>query len=133
MRKAVLMMLLAVLSNSAVAGWVAIDDSNSFGDYTAYAETTTICKDGNMVKMWAMYDFNTAHIDTAGGKSYLSLKARNEYDCKEEQYRTLSYSFHSGNMGGGDVVFTDYKPADWQPTSRGSINEALRKYACGKQ
>ena len=38
------------------------------------------------------------------------------------------------NMGNGSVVYTYYTPpTEWTPVSRGSINAALWKFACGKQ
>lgn len=53
MRKIILMLLLTVVSNSAMAEWVLVG-----GDYavTYYVDPTTIHKSGNFVRMWDMID-----------------------------------------------------------------------------
>lgn len=54
MRKTILMLLLAVVSSSAEAGWIAVGDGENM---TTYADPTTIRKTGDRVKMWALLDF----------------------------------------------------------------------------
>jgi len=128
MHKAILMILLAIVSSSAMAEWVVIGATNKS---TVYADPTTIRKSGNKVKMWMLYDFYS--VEEAAGEKYLSHKGQSGYDCKEEQGKTLYFSRHSENMGGGDVVHVDNKPAkNWTPIPPGSVNEGLWKFACGK-
>lgn len=131
MRKVILMVLLAVVSNSAIAEWVAVgNDTNR--SYTAYIDFSTIRINGDKVKMWELRDFNSAQ-ESSGGKPYLSLMVQIEYDCKEEQVRDLYFSEHSGNMREGEVVNSSSKHSKWQPVSPESIGEAMWKVACGKQ
>lgn len=108
MHKATLMMLLAVMSSSAVAEWVPVVGNETVGA-TAYADPATIRKTGNKVKMWDLLDYKTAQGDA--GMQYMSMKAQTEYDCKEEQSRPLYLSFHSENMGKGKVVDTYNNPS----------------------
>ncbi len=128
MKKLLLIVLLAVVSSSAMAEWVAIGTADGT---IYYANPNTIRKSGNKVKMWMLFDFNAVR-ETEGDK-YLSSKAQYEYDCKEEQKRILYFSWHSENMGRGDVVYIADEPKkNWRPVAPESISKSLWKIACGK-
>jgi hypothetical protein len=128
MHKAILMALLAVVSSSAMAEWVVLGTTDTS---TVYVEPTTIRKSGNKVKMWSLENFNS--VQEVINKKYLSTKTQDGYDCKEEQYRTLYFTWHSENMGGGNTVYVDSKPEkSWEPVAPNSVARALWKYACGK-
>jgi hypothetical protein len=131
MRKIILMMLLVVVSSSAEAGWVEVGGTDD--GVTIYADPATIRKAGNRVKMWIMSDFQTEQAVPSGGKPYMSQKGQNEYDCKEEQTRLIAFLWYSGNMGGGDMVYSDFDPLKWRPVVPGSVGEAQWKYACGRR
>jgi hypothetical protein len=126
--KTILMMLLAVVSSSAAAEWVKVSENEAA---TTYADPTTISKAGNMVKMWRLIDLRKA-VSIASDKPFISSKGQEEYDCKEEQSRVLALTFHSENMGGGEVVHSEANPTDWAPVRAGSIGETLWKFGCGK-
>jgi hypothetical protein len=140
MRKAVLMMLAAVVSGSAVpnaiaqgaaagnpTGWVVVVRAHTF---TVYANPATIRRADNKAKIWEMKDYNTAQMND--GEPYMSQKTQNEYDCKEYRSRILALSLHSGNMGDGKVIWSDPDPDKWYPFAPGRVGEAVRKFACGK-
>ena len=129
MRKIILMMLLAVVSSSAAAEWVAVGVNESG---TIYADSSTIAKAGDKVRMWHLVDFNSVQVKVTG-RRYMSEKLQYEYDCKEEKARMLSFLSHTGNMGGGAMVEGDWHPQKWEPVPQGSIIENLRKFACGKR
>ncbi|MBI5435614.1 MAG: hypothetical protein HY937_00615 [Nitrosomonadales bacterium] len=127
MRKVILMMLLAVVSNSAMAEWVSVASNK----YTAiYVDPATIQRAGNMAKMWILTDYKTANKDM--GEAYLSTKDQNEYDCKEVKFRRRASSQHSKNMGGGKVVYSDSYTTRWKPVPPDSGTEILWKFACLK-
>lgn len=128
MRKAILMVFLAVVSSSAAAKLVEIGSDETI---TIYADPTTIRKVGNKVIMWEVGDFKTAN--KSGGKSFVSMKKQQEYDCKEKQIRTLHIILYSDNMGKGEVVHTVNKPRDWEPVAPNSYGEFLWRTACGKR
>jgi Surface-adhesin protein E len=128
MRKTILLTLLAVVSSSAVAEWVLAGRNEITA---AYFDPATISKTGNTVKMWNLFDLRTARL--LDKQPYMSMKRQVEYDCKEERSRLLSFSGHSENMAGGEVVFSDSDPHNWEPVSPGSGNETLWKIACGKR
>ena len=128
MRKALLMMLLGVVSSSAVAEWVEVGGNETT---TTYADPATIRKTGNMVKMWHLLDYTKARGIEAH-KPHLSVKMQDEYDCKQERTRTIALSLHSGNMGEGEVLGTSTDPGKWQPVSPDTLVETLWEFACGK-
>lgn len=139
MRGVIFMLILAVVSSSAVAEWVMISE-NKILALTAYLDPDTeitpvnggkIKKNGGKVKMWRMYDYKAAQ--EASGYIFTSSKFQNEYDCNEGQIRFLVNTTFSENMGGGEVIFTNDDPGKWQPVISGSIDEAMWKFACGKK
>jgi Surface-adhesin protein E len=129
MHKTILMiLLLAVVSSNAVAEWVAIGTGDGS---ILYANPNTFRKSGNIIKMWTLTDYNSAR--EIAGEKFLSEKSQEAYDCKEEQAKMLYFSWHSENMGKGNVVFTANKPQrDWTPVAPDSIGEVSWKFACGK-
>ena len=128
-----LMEPLTVVSSGAAAGWIAVSVNETVG-VTAYAGPATIRRAGDMVKMWDLLDLKTAQQGSGNLRnSYLSSKTQHEYDCKEKRVRQLYFSWHSGNMGNGELVFSNSEPVPWNPVSPGSILEYLWKIACGKR
>lgn len=128
MRKAILILILTVVSSSAAAEWVKVTGDESS---TLYSDPSTIRKKGNMVKMWSLINNKTALAISSG--NYLSEKTQEEFDCKEELVRNLYHSFHSGNMGGGDEILPMSTGFNWSPVPPGSVTELLWKFACGKK
>ena len=131
MRKAILMMLLAGVSSSAAAKWVAVDDIETETSIV-YADTAAIRKTGNTVKMWSLYDFNTFQFSLSLNKPYLSMRNQYEYDCKDKRQRMFTVSFHTGNMAQGEVIVTTTSTGNWRPVSPGTGTETLWKLACEK-
>jgi len=131
MREVIFTMLLAVVSSSVLAAWVSVDSDETT---TVYADPSTIRRAGNMVKMWHLNDFKTVRVPL-GGKHYMymSSKFQNEYDCKEERARVRFFSWHSGNMGEGKVVYSASKPGKWEPVAPDTIGKYLWQFACRKR
>lgn len=126
MRRVILMMLLTVASNSAVAVWVKVsEDANMI----IYATPEIIREADNKVKLWWVADFKT--IQTNNGEVYLSSKSQYEFDCKGRKYRPLSFSRHSKKMAKGNVVYNSSRDGKWGKVSPNSNGELLLKFACG--
>jgi hypothetical protein len=130
MRKTILMLLLAIVSSSAMAEWVKVGGSTD-GTLTVYAIPSSIRKVGSKAKIWTLGDYKVAK-DSGMGNQYRSTKSQEEYDCKEEQGRTLYLAFYSENMGEGEIIGTHQGAKEWLPIMPESINEALWKTACKK-
>jgi hypothetical protein len=121
-------MLLAAVSSSAMAEWVYVNSCNTI---IGYANPSSIRKNGEIVKMWSLYDFKTAQ--TNSGHTFLSMKTQAEYNCKEKQYRRLADTYHSKNMGGGEEVISDSNTDKWKVVQPNSIADDQWQVACGKK
>ena len=127
MHKAMLMLLLAVVSSSAAAQWVRAGND---GEFAHYADLSTTGKTHNSrVRMRTLIDFKTAQRATHG-ITFLSSMTKVEYDCKKGESRDLYMKFYSGNMGRGRVVHIAKNPGDWESIQPGSMSEILWEAAC---
>ena len=139
--KVFLTMLLALASGSAAAQWEQwfVPKSNLsewvVANYdqavTIYADTGTIRRTGDMAHMWDLTNFQTAKA-VGGDKRALSFKKEQEYDCMKQQARILYISWHSENMGAGEILGSDRTAGSWRPVLLGTILERLWRTACGK-
>jgi hypothetical protein len=100
--------------------------------FDIYVVPASISRSGNLVKMWGLYDYKIPQV-MAGEKRYSSQKTQNEYDCKDERLRTISYLRHPGKMGDGNPIFTsDGPPGAWTSAASGSVQKRFWNAACGK-
>jgi hypothetical protein len=134
------MMLLVLASSSAAAQWVDLfvpksnltqwTAANTNQGITIYADTATIRRAGSMAQMWDLTDMQTAKA-LGGNKQALSFKKEQEFDCGKQQARILYISWHSGNMGEGEIIGSDRALGNWRPVMLGTIHERLWRTACG--
>ena len=129
MKRLLLITLLLLNSGPVYAEWVLTSGNDDAG-LTVYIDPDTISRKGNLAKVWQLYDYKT--VQTVAGDSLLSIKRYNEYDCTEERTRMLGYTWFSGNMGSGTVVYSTPDEQQWEPVVQGSINRALWRVACRK-
>ncbi len=111
MRMLVLATLLAGLSAPATAEWIAIGED---AEAVYYADLSTKRKNGDFVKMWIITDFKMP-MKAKTSKPTRSVRAQEEYDCKEEQSRTLYVSLHTLNRAQGDMVGSSSATREWSP------------------
>ena len=103
MRHFVLFSMFAIFSSSAAAEWALVGDDIEQGVKT-FINKNTISKHGNMAKMWSAVDYESSR--SADGKEQLSTISLDEYDCQNEQYRTLAFYWYSRHRGeGGTGLF----------------------------
>ena len=86
---------------------------------TAYADPATIRKIGNKAKMWTLYDYKKIKMP-----GIISVRQKQEYNCKKKIGRRLFLSANSGHMADGDTVIIYNEPP-------GSVIAATLKFACG--
>lgn len=125
MNKILLMTLLAIVSNSAVAEWLYVARNDQ--SYV-YVDPSTIRKAGNRTGMLVLFDFKTADET----RPFMSTKAQSEYECKEEQYRITRTYLYSENMGRGESEKSDTL-TPWRLLQTGSAWKYLWSIACLKQ
>jgi hypothetical protein len=128
MRIAILVLLLAVVSNSAMAEWVSLGVKR---DNTIYANPDTV-RSGNNVKMSVLWKYKTARY-AGNGKKYMSSVHQVEFDCKEKQFTIRAINQYAGNMGEGDMVYSHNFNNKLTPIPPGSVVETEFKYACNKK
>ncbi len=126
MKKLLLTLMLAVVSSSAMAEWVKVDEDKLV---TAYADPTTIRKNGDKVKMWALWDYFTAQEVVS--KPHMSTRVQKEFNCEEETTRQIYATTFSGNMAEGNTI-NRQGGKKWEPVAPRTFGETLWKFACGK-
>ena len=125
MHKVILIMLLAVVSNSAMAEWVQVSHTAKSSDY---ANPATISKVGNIATMWYLTDY--AEPMNFGDGSFRSMNMRHEYDCREKQWRRVAITFFSKNMGKGKTIRTFSETESWKGITLDSIQGSAFTLAC---
>ena len=128
MHKALFVILMTCVSGNAVAAWVKVLGGIYFD---SYVDPATIRRAGNIVTMWTLRNYKTTEV--LGSKKYLSTRLQYEFDCKQEHFRTLYATFHSGPMADGDVIYSALAPDKWAPIPPESVIEVQRKFACSKR
>ena len=118
--------VLLLASVPAWAQWTLVGSNEASA---TYADLGTIRKDNGKVAMSTMADFRNVQR-APYGPEYLSLKARQEYDCEGKRSRVLSFERYAGQMGGEDVVATHEGPDEWMSVPPGSDAEGSWKIAC---
>jgi hypothetical protein len=125
-----LLTLLLLSSEPVFAEWILTSGDDEAG-LKVYIDPDSIRHKGNLVKMWQLYDYKT--VQTVAGDSLLSIKRYNEFDCTEARTRMLAYTWFSGNMASGKVVYSTPDEQQWEPVVPRTINRTLWKVACGKK
>lgn len=131
-KKLLFILLLAFISNSAVAKWTFLGSiGTDYKQTNVYVDYSTLYKESDFVRMWVLRDFK--HAQGTLGMKFLSAKTKEEYDCKGEQSRILFYSAYSGSMGTGQSLYSgDDASPKWKTFLPGSNGEELWKIACNK-
>jgi hypothetical protein len=128
MKRLLIAVALALLSDTVAAKRMLLDDGDEF---VAYAETDTIERTNGTAKMWMLYDYKSKH--TYLKWAYWSQRALGEFDCRDKRAQTLHYAFYEGQMGGGELVLNGaILPGLWTPVHAGSVVEKYWKIACNR-
>jgi hypothetical protein len=124
--KKTLLLALLLATSSTWAGWVLVAQTNNID---SYIDPSTIRNDGVMRKLWVIKD-----LKQRNSSGWMSVRVRQEYDCKEERYRSLSSSLYAEPMAGGTVMFAQNleKPDSWIHIPPGTDAEAIMKTVCAR-
>jgi hypothetical protein len=98
---------------------------------TVYADSATMRREGDLVKMLVLFDFKTKQ--TKADVSYLSAKAQMEYDCAEQRFEGHAVLYYSDNMGNGQLLDRSSGKGRRLRVSPGSLDHDLWKLACDKK
>ena len=137
MNRFTLFFIVVIFSSSAVAEWTQLDDEvvKSVGIDTGRGVKTFVQKDdvdkiGDRVVMWTLRDYESPV--KLNGKKHFSSKSLEEYDCKNFQYRTLSFYWYSQHRAKGRIVYSENAPGKMQPIIPNSIAHGAWAITCGK-
>jgi hypothetical protein len=127
MKKLLLILMLFVVSNSAMAEWSVIWKKD---DSTTYINRETIVLNGGILKVWTVVDETTPHT-LPGGIVFLSMVVRMAYNCKEREFKLMDAFAYDGNMGGGkQVLAPDLSNRKWQSVRPRGRNAVIFKEFC---
>ncbi len=136
MRNVILMIMLAVMSNGALAKW-EISSTSKDGLQSQYIDRDSILKKYDRVQMSVLLDFRDAQRveESPSPMFYKSIEKQFDYDCKNMQYRMTAYSYYSDQMGEGDIVIGNARLSEpnWKKIVPGSSETELRNIACDKK
>lgn len=130
MKRLLLIILLAIFSNGAMAEWKLIDFDQEANNF--YIEPTSIKKQGNKLTVWMLDDYFLPQTDIDDAKSYSSSKNKVAIDCKKETVKFLAAFHHKGQMGEGEIVQINNAESFDYPIPPNSILESVLKATCGK-
>lgn len=122
-----LALVLLAVSGPAAADWTPVAPDN--GIYAAYADRSTMRRDGPYATMRGLYDFPKGDFTPQGARFY-STTVEREYDCREPRVRLMRYADHAERLGLGIVVGTAQGRRRWEAVLDGSLDAAYWKMAC---
>lgn len=128
MCRVVLMMLLAVVSSSAMAEWKKIGGSS--GNDSNYFDPISANRNGSRAQIQTLVNFMEKQRTETDW--YVSAKYRTEYDCNKKQWRLLESRLYKEPMGGGEAVVKNNRSnVEWMPILSGTSTELNMGIACG--
>lgn len=119
----ILCFFLYLVAAPAWAEWVKVAASDTS---TFYIDPASIRKNGNLRKVWGITDLKQR--DSVDGE--MSRRSRGEYDCKEERYRILAFSFHSEPMARGETLRSKDDVGTWHAIPPDSVSADILKIVC---
>jgi hypothetical protein len=121
---------LALHAAGADAGsrWTEVSADN--GIFAAYADRSSIRREGAVAFMRGLYDFRRGDFTPQGFPFHSTLVER-EYHCSAGRVRLLAYEDHAQRLGEGPIVDAVRSPRRWEQIADGSVDAAFFRVACG--
>jgi hypothetical protein len=99
--KHIIFLLLVIQSNLSLADW-EVTRKNSY--VHLYHDSSTIVKEGDVVKMYVMASYAEPQIDPVTRKKYSSSVSLMGFRCKQMKSVPLRSRTWSGKMATGDIL-----------------------------
>jgi hypothetical protein len=128
-----LITLLLLSASPVYAEWVALEDQyQSPGLQTLYIDPDTLRREGNLVTLEMLVDWNWMQGNRSPTRFY-STKNTKEFDCAGKRVRSLASVDFYGHMGTGRPVSGGAFTSEtyWAPIEPGSLHHGLWAIACG--
>ena len=130
MKRIFAIVLLSFAYSSAAAEWVPLDQTVKG---KVYVDPKTKKRDGDMVRLWTLFDYIQGQGMMFNGVLVQSVKDQKQFDCKNDTFRMISFVGHPGAMGGDVALLSKDTPnAVWQSVVPETINQIIFDYACSK-
>ena len=120
-----ILFILLIISIPAYADWIKLASST---DGDMYIESNSIRKNGNSVLFWSLQDYKQKNE-----LGDLSMKLKQEINCKEETIKIISIVSYSKNMGLGNVNLSGNASREITHIPPGTLNEEIYKFVCNKK
>jgi hypothetical protein len=117
--------LLTSNPNFALAEFLNIQNLE---ERSIFIEEDSISHHGSMVNFWSL--INHTEIQTEINDKYLSSKGQWEIDCTKKLARQLFHAIYSGQMGGGETIWSGPLSQKLTPIIPGSIGDSIYKHVC---
>jgi hypothetical protein len=127
MNRIITIIMLGLLCSTAQAGWQL---SGKQTDGSQYYDLASRTRDGNIVKMWSLYDYFEPQI--MNGYSVKSWMLLEGYDCSQRKSIGLKMIFYTGPIGQGQLINSIDLTRSWADVAPGTRGESLFKIACTK-
>jgi hypothetical protein len=119
-----------IVSYPVMANWELYTES-SYGE--VYVDISTIRKTGEAVKIWTLTNFKVPQNTIGSSLEHMSTRDLEEYQCEEETMRTISAVGTTGQMGSGEITFSENaKIIEWTPIVPRSVGASIMHLVCGK-
>ena len=122
---------LTALSTCALADWTRVSTSED-GKITTYADPATTQTLGVKVQLLTLTDYQEAQL-VSGEQKFRSVKMQDEFNCEDKTGRHLNLSAMSENMGKGQTVAVEMKPAPWRQIKANTADADMMKFVCEKK
>lgn len=129
----------SILVVSAILSGVMIGHANADWDrvyssdkVVTYADTSSIRRKGDIVRLWSLFDFKAENTYN-DGSLYASIMRETEFNCKDGLQRMVAFSVHSGKMGKGMMIDSGTTPQDWKSVSKANIAQEMKAFACDRE
>ena len=117
--------------------WVAVDSAYQSPELkTVYFDPETIRRNGDLVTLWELTDYEWMQGNAEFGQfmlgpnRFLSTKAHKQFDCANKRVSLLASLEFSYHMGTGIPNEVQIDPDHWLPVIPKTINYALWEIAC---
>ena len=122
MRALTFALLIIAAAPAAAQEWLAFWKNPTF-DY--YLDPESIRVNGHLRRVWSLMNWKKPT-----GKGELSRRLLFEYDCTEERYRVLSWSWFTDGMATGTQFSGKSSAVEWQYIPPGDFHGNILKAVC---
>lgn len=125
MKKYLLLFLL--FSGTVYGEWTKTGFSD---ESTMFIDTQTIKRTGDLVRVTYLLNLPLGTTSEDKKYSYKSSKTVEEFDCKKNLTRTISFEWYSDTMGKGSRVYQHVHTFPFVKITDGSLMEGVMKKVC---